>query len=245
MQLQASEISEAHSLLAGISEHLTRRRRPRRVVNNDGMGAAAIVSAARLLAVVEADDNYTGAHSRDVVDMALRVADEMSLVRQQRRNVELAALLHDVGKLNVPKAIINKPGTLETHEWEIVRRHTVYGESMLKRVGGMLSSVGHFVRWSHERYDGLGYPDGLSGEEIPIESRIVAVCDAFSAMTTNRAYRPAMSQGEAVRELRRCAGSQFDRGVVTVLEGIVEAGSPGTQPVLALLKPLREPEAVG
>lgn len=185
--------------------------------------------------VVEADDNYTGAHSRDVVNLAIRVADGMGLNGQQRRNVELAALLHDVGKLRVPKEIINKPGALEAHEWQILRLHTIYGETMLEQIGGSLSSVGRFVRWSHERYDGLGYPDGLSGEEIPIESRIVSVCDAFSAMTTDRAYRRAIPPGAAVQELRSCAGSQFDRNVVTQLARIVESRPGAGRPTLELL----------
>lgn len=102
-----------------------------------------------------------------------------------------------------------------------MRRHTIEGETMLKQAGGILASIGGFVRSSHERIDGLGYPDGLRGDQIPIESRIVCACDAFSAMTTDRAYRPALSVAEAVGELRRCSGSQFDPGIVAVLEPLV------------------------
>jgi HD-GYP domain-containing protein (c-di-GMP phosphodiesterase class II) len=123
-----------------------------------------------------------------------------------------------VGKLRVPKAIINKPGKLDEAEWAIIRRHTIEGETMLKQVGGVLATVGDFVRSSHERYDGTGYPDGLAEEEIPIESRIVCVCDAYSAMTTDRAYRPARAPHDAILELRRCAGTQFDPRVVTAIE---------------------------
>jgi len=173
--------------------------------------------------VVEADDAYTGSHSREVVELALAVSDRLGLGPRQRRNVQFAALLHDVGKITVPNEIIHKPGPLDDDEWAVVRRHTVEGERMLKRVGGVLADVGLIVRSSHEHFDGSGYPDGLAGEEIPIEARIVACCDAFSAMTTTRAYRQAMSTEEAVAELRRCAGTQFDPRVVEVLTAEIEA----------------------
>jgi putative nucleotidyltransferase with HDIG domain len=173
--------------------------------------------------VVEHDDAYTGSHSREVVDLALAVSDRLGLDPAQRRNVEFAALLHDVGKITVPNEIIHKPGPLDDEEWEIMRRHTTEGERMLQRIGGALAEVGRIVRSSHEHYDGRGYPDGLVGEKIPIESRIVTCCDAFSAMTTNRSYRQAMSIAEAVAELRRCAGTQFDPRVVEVLTAVIEA----------------------
>jgi HD-GYP domain-containing protein (c-di-GMP phosphodiesterase class II) len=169
----------------------------------------------------QADDHYTGMHSRDVVDLSLTVADALALDAQARRNVEFAALLHDVGKIRVPKEIINKPAALDPVEWEIVKRHTIDGEQMLKQVGGTLASVGRIVRLSHEHFDGSGYPDGLSGEEIPIESRIVCACDAYSAMTTDRSYRAAMSEAEALAELRRCAGTQFDPRVVAAIDRLV------------------------
>jgi len=169
-------------------------------------------------AIVEADDLYTGMHSRDVAELSLAIADDLGLEPRRRRCVEFAALLHDVGKIRVPKEIINKPGTLEPAELDIVRRHTIEGEQMLAQVGGTLAGVGRFVRWTHEHFDGHGYPDGIAAERIPIESRIVAVCDAFSAMTTDRAYRPAMSVEKALAELRRCSGSQFDPEVVRALE---------------------------
>ncbi len=173
--------------------------------------------------VVEADDAYTGSHSRGVVELALALADRLGLDSRQRRNVEFAALLHDVGKITVPKEIINKPGSLNDEEWEVMRRHTIEGESMLNRVGGVLADVGKIVRSSHERYDGGGYPDGLAGEEIPIEARIVTCCDAFSAMTTTRPYREAMPPETAISELRACAGTQFDPAVAEALAAISES----------------------
>lgn len=168
--------------------------------------------------VVEADDQYTGAHSRDVLDLSRLTAAALGLPASQRRAVEFVAMLHDVGKIFVPKEILNKPGALDAYEWQVIRSHTVQGERVLKEVGGALARVARYVRSSHERYDGHGYPDGLAGEAIPIESRIVAVCDAFSAMTTDRPYRSAMPSDAALEQLHDCAGTQFDPRVVTAFE---------------------------
>jgi HD-GYP domain-containing protein (c-di-GMP phosphodiesterase class II) len=167
--------------------------------------------------VVEADDGYTGEHSRDVVDLTLAVVDEMGLGERERRDAEFAALLHDVGKLRIPNEIINKAGPLTPEEFEVVKRHTIEGERLLHRVGGLLGQIGKIVRSCHERFDGSGYPDGLSGEEIPPLARIVAACDAYNAMTTDRSYRKALPRHEAVAELRRNSGTQFDPDVVEAL----------------------------
>jgi hypothetical protein len=177
--------------------------------------------------LIEEDDQYTGAHSQGVVALAVAVADELNLNRWQRRRTEYAARLHDVGKIAVPKEIINKPGPLDADEWRLMRQHTVEGERMLAQVGGALSEVGAIVRGSHERWDGTGYPDGLAGESIPIEARIVACCDAFDAMTTDRAYRAALPPQVAVAELREGAGSQFDP---TVAEALIRVVSRDTTP---------------
>jgi HD-GYP domain-containing protein (c-di-GMP phosphodiesterase class II) len=179
--------------------------------------------------VVEADDAYTGSHSRGVVELSLGVADKLDLDLRQRRDVEFAALLHDVGKIAVPKEIVSKDGPLDEEEWRIMRRHTIEGEEMLNRVGGVLSEVGRIVRSSHEHYDGSGYPDGLAGEQIPIEARVVTCCDAFSAMTTTRPYRKAMSFEAAIAELRACAGTQFDPRVAEALEELALEGELRTR----------------
>jgi HD-GYP domain-containing protein (c-di-GMP phosphodiesterase class II) len=170
--------------------------------------------------VVEADDEYTGSHSRHVVDLVLSVCDRLELTPHERRQAEFVALLHDVGKIRIPSEIINKPGKLDETEWAIVKTHTIEGEQMLQRVGGLLGEVGHLVRSCHERWDGAGYPDGLVGEETPLVARIVCCCDAFSAMTTDRSYRAARSVDEALEELRRCAGTQFDPAVVEALAAV-------------------------
>jgi HD-GYP domain-containing protein (c-di-GMP phosphodiesterase class II) len=167
--------------------------------------------------VVEADDAYTGSHSRDVVWLSIAVAEELGLDSRDRRDTEFVALLHDVGKIRIPNEIINKPGPLTPEERAIVETHTVVGEAMLDRVGGVLGNVGSLVRSCHERYGGGGYPDGLVGDEIPLVARIVCCCDAYSAITTDRPYRAGRSAEEALEELRRCAGTQFDPDVVEAL----------------------------
>jgi HD-GYP domain-containing protein (c-di-GMP phosphodiesterase class II) len=170
--------------------------------------------------VVEADDAYTGSHSRDVVTLVLEVADSLGLDTRERRDAEFAALLHDIGKIKIPEGILNKPGKLTAEEWEIMKMHTVEGERLLSQVGGILGNVGRIVRSCHEDWDGTGYPDGLKGDEIPLVARIVRACDAFSAMTTDRSYRKARPAGEAVVELRRCSGTDFDPVVVEALAAV-------------------------
>jgi putative nucleotidyltransferase with HDIG domain len=179
--------------------------------------------------VLEADDEYTGVHSRSVVALSVAVADELGLDSRERRNVEFGALLHDVGKIAVPKEIINKPGPLSADEWVVIKTHTVEGQRMLDQVGGLLSQVGRIVRSSHESWDGSGYPDGLVGEQIPLGSAIVSCCDAFNAMTTDRPYRPAMSHDEALEELWANAGVQFNPRVVRVLTRIVARNVPASE----------------
>jgi putative nucleotidyltransferase with HDIG domain len=188
--------------------------------------------------VLEADDEYTGVHSRGVVSLSIAVADAMGLDSADRRNVEFGALLHDVGKIAVPKEIINKPGPLTEDEWIVIKTHTIEGQRMLDRVGGLLSQVGRIVRSSHEKWDGTGYPDGLVGDEIPVGSAIVCCCDAFNAMTTDRSYRDAMSLDEAIDELQQNSGTQFSPAVVDALlrvlrEDPLTAGSRGPRAVTA------------
>jgi HD-GYP domain-containing protein (c-di-GMP phosphodiesterase class II) len=174
--------------------------------------------------VVEADDAYTGSHSRHVVDLVVAVAEDMELNESECRDAEFVALLHDVGKIRIPGSIINKPGPLDDEERALMETHTIVGEEMLDRVGGMLGHVGRLVRSCHERWDGNGYPDKLGGEDIPLVARIVCACDAFSAMTTDRPYRAARTPEEALTELQRCSGTQFDPQVVDALLRVNAAG---------------------
>jgi HD-GYP domain-containing protein (c-di-GMP phosphodiesterase class II) len=173
--------------------------------------------------VIEADDEYTGAHSRDVVELVMGVADTLALGPRERQRAEFAALLHDVGKVKIPPEIINKPGPLDKTERALMNTHTIVGQTMLERIGGLLGDVGGIVRSCHERWDGAGYPDGLAGEAIPLEARIVCACDAWSAMTTDRSYRKALPAELALAELRACAGTHFDPRVVAALLAVLEA----------------------
>ncbi|MCW3063653.1 MAG: metal dependent phosphohydrolase [Solirubrobacterales bacterium] len=172
--------------------------------------------------LLERADAYTGGdHTHGVVELSLLVADELGLPPRARRRVELAALLHDVGKIAIPSGIITKPGPLSDEEWAIMRTHTIEGQRMLDRVGGALAEVGQIVRASHERFDGRGYPDGLAGKEIPREAAVIAPCDAYDAMTTDRPYRSARAPGAALEEIRAETGGQFDPRVVAALERVL------------------------
>ena len=176
--------------------------------------------------VLEFEDEYTAQHSRSVVDLVNAVADELGIARDERQELEFAAMLHDVGKISIPKEILHKPAALTDQEFEIIKHHTIEGQFMLDRVGGLLGRVGEVVRSCHERWDGLGYPDGLAGEEIPIAARIVFACDAYNAMTTDRPYRQAMEREAVMAELIANTGSQFDPKIVAALTKVVEHGEP-------------------
>lgn len=173
--------------------------------------------------VLAGKDEYTGEHSHSVVVLAHQVAEVLRLNDVELRDIEFGALLHDVGKISVPSEIINKPSRLTDEEMDLMRTHTIAGESMLTRIGGVLEEAGVVVRTHHERYDGKGYPDGLAGEEIPIAARVIAACDAFNAMTTDRPYRKAMPVAAAIAELKSESGKQFDPGIVEALVQVVEA----------------------
>jgi putative nucleotidyltransferase with HDIG domain len=197
------------------------QERTRRIDHALELGRAYRGTALLLGDVIEADDAYTGTHSREVVELVVAVAAELGLDAKAQRDAELTALLHDVGKIRIPAGIITKPGKLTSEERAVIETHTVEGERMLEQVGGLLGRVGRLVRSCHERWDGGGYPDGLAGEEIPLVARIVCACDAYSAMTADRPYRAARSQDEALTELELCAGTQFDLEVVSALRAVV------------------------
>ena len=158
-------------------------------------------------------DHWLEGHAAEVAELALELGRCLGLASHELLELELAARLHDVGKRAVPESILSKPYPLSTAEWSLMRRHPEWGSGMLADVPG-LEAVADAVHAHHERWDGSGYPLGVRGERIPLASRIVAVCDAFSAMTTDRPYRAARAESEALDELRRCAGSQFDPAIV-------------------------------
>ncbi len=210
------------------------REREGRIDNAVTLSSAYRGTALLLGEVLSNSHEYTGAHSRSVVVLAHQVAGELGLDEGQLREVEFGALLHDVGKMAIPVAILNKPAALTDDEMGLMRTHTIEGERMLSRIGGVLGEAGEIVRSHHEHFDGRGYPDGLSGERIPVASRVIACCDAFNAMTTDRPYRAAMPVGEAIAELRANAGTQFDPVVVAAVIDVVEgwAGEPPGEPEL-------------
>src|SRR3954469_5824869 len=203
------------------------REREGRIAQTIELSKSYRGTALLLRDLLEEDDEYTGHHTEDVVDLSVRVAEQLGVSEDVKRETELGALLHDIGKIHIPDAIINKAGPLDDDEWALMKTHTVEGQRMLDQVGGLLSNVGLVVRASHERFDGRGYPDGLAGEAIPLAARVVAVCDSFNAMTTTRSYRPGMPVATAADEVRRCAGSQFDPAVADALLAVI--GDPGWQ----------------
>jgi HD-GYP domain-containing protein (c-di-GMP phosphodiesterase class II) len=163
----------------------------------------------------------TGPKSWNVVELSARVADRLGLDEHACREVEAAVLFRDIGNIAIPSEIIDKPGPLTDGEWSVIQTHTIRGQGLLEKAPGISREVGEIVRASHERWDGLGYPDGLSGPSIPLAARIVSCCDALRAMTTARPYRLAMSPEVALRELVDNAGTQFDPHVVKTLISVI------------------------
>jgi HD-GYP domain-containing protein (c-di-GMP phosphodiesterase class II) len=166
-------------------------------------------------------------HTSDVAQLATATAKALQLSESEVERIELAAQLHDIGKVAIPDTILNKPGPLDEEEWEFIRRHPAIGERIVASAPS-LASTAELVRLHHERYDGAGYPEGLSGDDVPLGAAIIAVCDAFGAMTVMRPYSDPIPVTEALAELRRCSGSQFHPVVVKVFCELVE--NPDFQP---------------
>ena len=182
--------------------------------------AGTQTSRALLQALTERNPDL-GDHLLGVAELAAAVARKFDLTEAEIEDIRLGASLHDVGKMAIPDAILTKPGPPNTEEWQYVRNHTVAGEKILGAAPA-LDGVARLVRASHERFDGDGYPDGLAGEAIPLGARIIFVCDTFDAIIANRPYRDARSVDEAVAEIRRCAGTQFDPVVVEAFCSVME-----------------------
>ncbi len=177
---------------------------------------AFTTALAALTSTVEAKDDYTACHGEDVALLAERVALRMSLSNAQARDVRYAAMLHDLGKVAIPSEILLKPGPLNDEEWATMRTHAAIGGELVARIDAF-AHLAPAVRASHERWDGGGYPDGLAGNEIPLAARIIAACDTYDAIVTDRPYRAARTPLEACEELRRVAGTQLDEIVVAAL----------------------------
>jgi HD-GYP domain-containing protein (c-di-GMP phosphodiesterase class II) len=187
----------------------------------EGLERTFVTTVEALANALEANDEYTSTHARWISDLSLRVGRELGLDDDALKQLELGALLHDIGKIGVPSTILLKPGRLSAAERAMIEMHPVLGERIIAPID-RLQEVRVIVRHCHERWDGRGYPDGLVGEEIPLEARIIFVCDAYHAMTTDRPYRKRLSHPEAVRRLREGAGSQFDPRVVEICLNVLE-----------------------
>ena len=173
-----------------------------------------------LVQALEAKDTYTSGHSARVGNLSVAIAEEIELSDEKIESLKYAAVLHDVGKIGVSEVILNKEGKLLDSEWEVIRSHPVIGETIIQNIKFMFD-IGKVVRHHHEHYDGKGYPNGLQGEEIPLESRIIAVADTYDAITSDRSYRKGSTHEEALVELKRVAGSQLDPALVEVFCKVV------------------------
>jgi len=186
-----------------------------------------LATVGALAAALEAKDAYTGSHAQTIAEFAVAVGEELGLAGRELRAVRMGALLHDVGKIAIPDAILNKPGPLTDDEFLVMKSHTTIGADIIRGIPGMEEVVA-LVRSSHERWDGRGYPDGLSGNDVPRGAYVIAVCDAFHAMVEDRVYRKAMSYEGAIEELRRCSGTQFMPAAVEALIRVIERGGQRT-----------------
>ena len=182
----------------------------------DELEGAFLTTIGVLSDAVELQDAYTADHANEVADLAVAVGRRLGIDGPALDRLRYGALLHDVGKIGVPGELLRKPGPLSAEERERMDEHTAIGARMLERIP-FLAPVAPLVRSAHERHDGGGYPDGLSGEQIPLGAMVIATCDAFHAMTSDRSYRRAMSHGDAIAELRANSGTQFDPAVVAAL----------------------------
>jgi putative nucleotidyltransferase with HDIG domain len=194
-----------------------------------------------LAAALEAKDAYTNDHASEIAELAGRVCDALGLEPRTTRVVKLGALLHDIGKIGIPEAILRKPGSLTGEEMLVMQRHPDIGARILEPVPYFAELV-PLVRSSHERWDGRGYPEGRAADDIPLGSRVIAVCDAFHAMTEDRVYRRAVPLPSAMAEIERCAGSQFDPVCARALLEVVRAGGPRGDARGSLVRIARRPD---
>lgn len=206
-----------------------------------------LATTAVLANAMDVKDSRTGLHSQDVAQLSKRIARTVGVSERLAHDAFMAGLLHDIGKVAVPDAILQKPGALSPEEWDVMRSHVVDSAEMVASIAG-LSRIAPMVRASHEHYDGSGYPDGLRGEEIPLAARIVAIADTYHALTNDRVYRPRRSTEAALAELERCSGTQFDPALVGALRDAVRGSAgaaatpaPATKPAPAWLTVLRRP----
>ena len=189
------------------------------------MGNETILSIAR---TVDAKDSNTSQHSFRVSEYSVAIARRLNFSEEKCENLRKMALLHDIGKIGIPDAILNKPAKLTDEEYEIMKSHVIRGGEILKDFT-MIENVQVGALYHHEKYDGTGYCHGLKGEEIPLEARIIGIADAFDAMTANRVYRKQLDINFVISELKRCSGTQFDPKLVEIMLSLIEDGTIDVQ----------------
>jgi len=228
------ELRLASALTAEAGTMVTRARMAERLED------AYFATLGTLAAALEAKDAYTNDHASQIADLAGGVCAQLELNHSDTRIIKLGALLHDIGKIGIPEAILRKPGSLTGAEIAVMQQHPDIGARILQPVPFFAELV-PLVRSSHERWDGRGYPDGLRGDEIPLGSRVIAVCDAFHAMTEDRVYRKALTLENALHEIDRCAGTQFDPACSAALTDVIRTSRSARPPRDALVRIARYP----
>ncbi len=226
----AEGLSEGENALVGVLREIERENE--RAAN----GYRAVVRS--LAAAIEARDGYTGGHSDAVQRLCAAVADRLGCSQEELEEIRTVAVLHDIGKIGIPDHVLHNREPLSREEWAVMRQHPVIGERILEPLPG-LAAVAKAVRHEHERWDGTGYPDGISSQSIPLAARVVSACEAYYALVSDRPYRGALASEEALRELRDCSGTQFDPEVVDALVACIR--EPAALPDLE--EPRLEPVA--
>lgn len=205
-------------LVSAISDHATSAIQ--RAILHEQLEENFLQTVVSLANAMDARDSYTGDHSQRMGDLATRVSQAMNFSAAEVDTIYWAAVLHDIGKIGIPDKILKKPGPLTKKEWAVIKEHPLIGAQIVAPVK-YLAAVSPIIRSHHEKVDGSGYPDGLDGEVIPLGSRIVSVVDAYVAIRDERVYRKSRTHEEAIAELRRCSGTQFDPDVVDVFCKII------------------------
>ncbi len=221
-KLKIRELETAYQQMLRYAEDLRKsylheRRQTEKLVQSQRATAITLAKA------IEMRDRYTAGHTDRVTEFAMLTAGQLNWSKERLTVLELAGHLHDVGKIGVPDAVLNKPGKLTAEEFEMMKAHPEIGEQIIRGIDFMEALV-PYVLYHHERYDGKGYPRGLSGEAIPIEGRLLAVSDTFDAMTSSRPYRKQLDPEQAVEEIKRCSGTQFDPKIVGAFLEVWTAG---------------------
>jgi diguanylate cyclase (GGDEF)-like protein/putative nucleotidyltransferase with HDIG domain len=225
--VDAADDALYHAKHAGANRVLSSFKISSGLLGNGGVraGRNGLSAVYALVSAVEARDPYIYGHSRKVCTYAVALAEAIGLPPEDVSKISTAGLLHDIGKVGIPDKVLSKKGELNREDWEAIKAHPRLGANIVGNIPHLVPCVSSILH-HHERWDGSGYPEGLKGEEIPLEARILAIADSFEAMTSARPYRPALSIEEIVKELRRCAGVQFDPNLIEVFIGLIEAGLP-------------------